>query len=143
MEIIFEKVRDVETPRKANDTDAGFDFFVPKDTEWHGCAVAPGQCVNIPSGIRVKLPQGYCLIAFNKSGIAIKGLTVGACVVDEGYEGEIHLNVWNHSGHPVTIGRGQKLMQFLLLPVPKVSWTEGKIESESKRGTGAFGSTGI
>ena len=45
--------------------------------------IKPGQSVLIPSGIHVKVPDGYALIYFNKSGVASKKhLHVGACVVD-------------------------------------------------------------
>lgn len=140
--IKVKRVRNVFLPKKANDTDAGIDFFVPRDIGWESTEVLPNQQLLVPSGIKAEIPKGYALVAFNKSGIAKSGLVVGACVVDSGYEGEIHLNVWNLTTKPVSVKAGQKLVQFLLLPVPSVSIIESEeLETGSTRGSGGFGST--
>ena len=81
------RIRDVKMPQRANSNDAGIDFFVPNDYE--GKWLGKNEGVLIPSGIRVNVPEGHALIAFNKSGVAVKRqLLGGACVVDEGYQGE-------------------------------------------------------
>ncbi len=138
------KVRDVKTPSRGTSQSAGIDFYVPND--FPGVHfLAPGQAVNIPSGIKAEIPKGFVLIAFNKSGVALKkGLTVGACVVDEDYQGEIHLHVYNSSDYVTQIEPGEKLMQFVLLPTYYCEITEVAelFNSESERGTGGFGSTG-
>lgn len=78
----FSKVREVKSPCRAHDTDAGIDFFIPED--FVSTKMKVGDSVLIPSGIKVNVPKGYMLTAFNKSGVATKkGLSVGACVVDE------------------------------------------------------------
>lgn len=100
------KVRKVKTPTRAHATDAGIDFFVPEDLtaevmakkcETTGCDVEmeladdgktvkcfilkPNESILIPSGIKMKVPEGYMLQYNNKSGVASKrGLLVGACV---------------------------------------------------------------
>ena len=61
----FSKVREVKTPQRANLTDAGIDFFVPEDQST--ISLTPGESCLIPSGIKVNVPEGYALIAFNKS----------------------------------------------------------------------------
>ena len=76
----FTKTRDVKSPTRANSTDAGIDFFIPNDYE--GTDLVPGESAFIPSGVKVNVPEGFALIAFNKSGVAVKkNLHVGACVV--------------------------------------------------------------
>jgi dUTPase len=90
----FCKIRDVESPSRAHQYDAGIDFYVPADYRADG--IEPGHAKKIPSGIKADVAVGMALVAFNKSGVATKhGLQVGACVVDSGYEGEIHLHVMN------------------------------------------------
>ena len=84
----------------------------------------------------------------NKSGVALKkGLVVGACVVDSDYQGEIHLHLINTSDKPVRIQPGDKLTQFLLIPVDHCLVevvNEGDLfEEETTRGSGGFGSTGV
>ena len=139
------KIRDVKTPTRANPTDAGIDFFVPNDQETIG--LKPGESAFIPSGINVNCPEGYALIAFNKSGIAVqKSLHVGACVVDNGYQGEVHINLTNVGDDLQTIQAGDKIVQFVLLPLgnPTVELVDENnlYESVSSRGEGGFGSSG-
>ena len=158
----FSKIRDVKSPSRGTPQSAGVDFYIPNDfNEGKPYVIPPGGRTLIPSGIKVSLPPGHALIAFNKSGVASKtGLIVGACVVDEDYQGEIHLNMINtnqpfetiHDGYFVkdsgaaTINPGEKLTQFILVPVNYVIPEETNIEelytNTTERGTGGFGSTG-
>lgn len=143
----FAKVKPVKSPTRANPEDAGIDFFVP-DT-YKAQFVSVGQDVLIPSGIHVKIPSGYALVFFNKSGVATKKhLQVGACVVDETYQGEVHLHLQNVGLHAVKIVPGEKIVQGLLIPVSYCQTEEiddlaNLYETTSARGSGGFGSTGI
>ena len=142
------KVRDVKTPTRGTEKSAGIDFYIPNDfpgTHW----LAPGQDINIPSGVHVKVPEGFALIAMNKSGVATKKhLQVGACVIDEDYQGEVHLHVINVGTEVVTISPGEKLVQMLLTPVSyagiEVVGSKEELYSGevTERGEGGFGSTG-
>lgn len=139
-----QKVRNVKTPNRGTSVSAGIDFYVPEDFET--TTLNPGQSVLIPSGIKAQVPRGYALIAFNKSGVATKqGLSVGACVVDEDYEGEIHLHMINTSDKEQVVATGQKLVQFVLVPVSyfDVEEVEELQSRNTERGAGGFGSTGL
>lgn len=147
----FTKVRDVKSPTRGTSMSAGLDFYVPNDVETYGekaIHLPPGDSILIPSGIHVNIPKGYALIAMNKSGVATrKGLVVGACVIDEDYQGEVHLHVINSSRTISLIEPGEKLVQMLLVPVSYVLPTEVEslsdlYSSETERGSGGFGSTG-
>ena len=152
MELRFTKVREVKSPSKAHAVDAGIDFYVPQG---EGRWLNPHERVNIPSGIKMHVPDGWALVAMNKSGVAVNdGLAVMACVVDAGYQGEIHLSVlntnnddssWRESDGHVIIGDGQKLVQFLLIQVPPVELKEVEapllFPEKSNRGEGGFGSS--
>lgn len=160
--IKYSKLRDVKSPSRGTTQSAGVDFFVPNDwNDGKPRPVLPGDRVLIPSGIKVSIPSEHALIAFNKSGVASKtGLIVGACVVDEDYQGEIHINMINTNeekeylsdGHYVkdngivTITPGEKLVQFLLLPINYADLQEFPITelytAKTERGIGGFGSTG-
>lgn len=120
----------------------------------------PHDKILIPSGIHVNFTKdadslrditginnlGLSLNANNKSGVASKkGLSFLAAVVDEDYQGEIHINVQNTGNYPVRIEENEKLIQFLLQPVlynipEEVTYTE-LYKTVSERGTGGFGST--
>jgi len=139
------RIRDVKLPQRANSNDAGIDFFIPNDFE--GKWLGKNEGILIPSGIRVNVPDNHALIAFNKSGIAVKRqLLGGACVVDEGYQGELHIHVINVSQQPQELKAGEKIMQFILVPMfyDSVEEVDDDVlfEEESSRGAGGFGSTG-
>lgn len=169
----YTKVREVKSPARAHSTDAGIDFFVPTNLtqddmmpkyETTGCYLTaeldengfikswelkPGESVLIPSGIKVKVPDGYMLQYHNKSGIASKrGLMVGANTVDIGYEGECHLNLYNVSNHRAIVHAGDKIVQGILVKIgfhtPEEVIDEKELygDASSARGVGGFGSSG-
>ena len=140
------KIRNVKTPVRGTSLSAGIAFFVPDDMPGETFLV-PGLAVNIPSGIKVKVPHGYALIFMNKSGVAVKkDLQVGACVVDEDYQGEVHLHVRNIGTDIQTIKPGEKIVQALLVPVSyegiEVVDVLDLYDNKTERGEGGFGSTG-
>ena len=155
------KVRDVKTPVRGHATDAGIDFFVPKDFDKY---VSPHSDILIPSGIKAELPHGYMLMAANKSGVVTSrdaaiecrgkakddafdsSLILGACIVDEPYQGEIHIHLINTGMVPVRIKPDMKIAQFILVPVSyeNVELVESEddiFQVKSERGDGGFGST--
>ena len=141
----FSKVRDVKTPSRGHKYDAGIDFFVPNDMGI--TIVSPGKQCIIDTGIKVDVPEGYALIAFNKSGVATgKQLLVGACVIDHGYQGTININLHNVSNESQLVRPGEKIVQFVLMKLGNHELLEvdekSLYESVSDRGTGKFGSTG-
>lgn len=168
----FTKVRNVTNPIRATSHSAGIDFFIPefddnfkisfysknkdvsiifKDVMYDHLEyilVGPHKRVLIPSGIHVKVPTGYALIAHNKSGIATRlGLDRLAEVVDEDYQGEVHISVVNTSNNDVRIYAGDKLIQFVLVKVDysepyEITALEKLYPEKTKRGEGGFGSTG-
>ena len=139
------RVKDVKLPTRGTPQSAGIDFFVPNSFKTK--SLGPGHKAFIPSGIKADVPPGHALIAFNKSGVALKkNLFVGACVVDEDYQGELHLHVVNVGSEAVKIEPGEKLVQLVLVPVFYDTIEEVKQEelfsTTTERGSGGFGSTG-
>lgn len=140
------KVRNVKTPTRGTGLSAGLDFYIPEDFE--AKQIWPGESINIPSGIKARIPWRCALIMFSRSGIATKHqLQVGACVVDEDYQGEIHLHVMNVGKEVVILKPGMKLVQGLVMPVfyTGVEVLESEAElfpQPTERGQGGFGSTG-
>lgn len=139
------KVRQVKTPSRGTSNSAGLDFYLPDD--FQAMYLDPGKSINVPSGIKMIIPNGLAGIFFNKSGIAIKGLMVGACVVDSDYRGEVHLNIHNVGNANVRLEPGQKITQMVMLPyeslTPQVITNEDYAkDANTERGEGGFGSTG-
>ena len=169
--IKFTKIRDVKSPARGTAEAAGIDFYVPNYNEQFeldfksknpeisyevdakaGIMIlhlTAHQRALIPSGVKTWMEPGTALIAANKSGVATKkGLIFGAQVVDSDYAGEVHISVINTTNKTVTIACGEKLIQFihmpvLLTPLDEVDAEEfERLHSESLRGEGGFGSTG-
>jgi dUTP pyrophosphatase len=139
------KVRDVKTPSRGTTHSAGIDFYIPNDFEPR--VISPSESVLIPSGIKAQIPKGHALVAFNKSGIAVKkSFSVGACLVDEDYQGEIHVHLINVGYEQQLVSPGDKIVQFVLLPVNYANVEEVPLDclydEETERGSGGFGSTG-
>lgn len=145
IEIKFAKTKKVKVPTRGTDRSSGIDFYVPESFE--SVIVNPGEHVLIPSGIKVNIPRGWALVAMNKSGVCTKkGLTVGACLIDEDYQGEVHLHLINSSNNSAVIAAGEKIVQFVLIQNPDFFITETSVDllyaEETTRGEGGFGSTG-
>ena len=160
----FAKVRNVKSPVRGTSKAAGIDFFVPDFGNNKGFIVHPGSDILIPSGIKMKIPEGYMLMAADKSGVvtskwacigagrapkaeAFESIVVlGAKIVDEDYQGEIHIHLVNVGRAKVHIKPGMKIAQFILVPVSYEGLEEvpeAKLFSQSsERGEGALGSTG-
>lgn len=161
----FTKVADVKTPTGNRGADNGIDFFVPND--WNNgqpMHLFIGEQINIPTGIKVVVPDGWTLKMDNKSGVATKkGLLVGATIVDPSYRGIIHINLHKASKgkedekteydvngnckYYTTITPGEKICQGLLLrcsdeEIEEVSNEEYESLGTTERGEGGFGSTG-
>lgn len=156
------KVRNVKTPVRGTEKSAGLDFFVPD--EFKEVELQPQQDLLIPSGIKANVPEGYMLMAAEKSGVVTSYqaaekagrkpkpeafdtvVILGAKIVDEDYQGEIHIHLINVGSTSVTIKPGVKIAQFILVPV-LYDTVEVVPEIElfpevSNRGDGGFGSTG-
>lgn len=157
-----QKLVDVELPNKAHNTDAGIDFFLPKDLNYiiqngkHinveglkgenmvkvAIAIYPHESVLLPMGVRLEFDKDYALFFVNRSGMATKKhLFRGACLVDSAYRGELFVNLTNVSNEKQYLLAGEKLIQALLLPVPQVEIIEGNVNMNTDRGEGGFGST--
>jgi len=141
------RIRDVKMPEYGTPGSAGIDLFIPED--YPPTILDPNESVWIPSGIKVNVPAGHALVAMNKSGIAKnRELLVGACVIDEDYQGEIHIDLKNVGQGSQELNPGDKVIQLVCLPVTTVSIDEVESEDDlfegvvTTRGKGGFGSTG-
>ena len=142
------KVRpDAKIPVRAHRTDAGMDFFFCP-VEGAAVRVRPGGSALLETGLKVEVPPGCMLQIMNKSGIATKTqLITGACVVDEGYNGEIFVNLQNIGDTNQYIEPGQKIAQGVFVRIEQPALRELKEDNiyskETSRGDGGFGSTGV
>lgn len=166
MTVKFVKVRDVKSPERGTSVAAGTDFFVPFDfNDGQPFLLKPHHDILIKSGIRAALPVGTMWMGADKSGVATSknamrlagnepkvsnpesSLKVGAKIIDEDYQGEIGLHIINVGDSEQWIEPGQKIVQFILVPViyPELvecATVDEVFTCETERGEGGFGSTG-
>lgn len=122
---------------------AGADLYALPDGE--PVVINPGETVFIHTGLSMAIPEGYVGLNFARSGLASKqGLApankVG--VIDSDYRGELMVALHNHSDTPRTVEPGDRVAQFLIMPVITACFTEVDTLDETQRGAGGFGSTG-
>ena len=107
--------------------------------------IEPGKTVFIPTGLAMELPVGCAGLIYARSSLGTKrGLApankVG--VVDPDYRGEFMVALHNHGTESQTIAHGERVAQLVITPVLTPGFTEVFELSDTKRGTGGFGSTG-
>lgn len=157
----FTKVRDVRSPERGTTRSAGIDFFVPNS--FFPTQLEPHEDLLIPTGIRVNIPEGFMLLGADKSGVStskqavvgagrkpkdgafISPTIIGAKIIDEDFQGEMHIHIINLGNFPIQVKPGQKIAQFILVPVDYCELQEVPedqlYEEVSERGSGCFGST--
>ncbi len=108
--------------------------------------LSPGQRALVPTGFIFEVPDGYEAQIRPRSGLAFKnGLT---CLntpgtIDSDYRGEVKVLLINHGSEDFLITRGMRIAQMVIAPVTQARVFEATDTSETTRGSGGFGSTGV
>lgn len=100
----------------------------------------------IPTGLKIGLPEGFEAQIRPRSGLALKhGITVlnSPGTVDADYRGEIGVILVNLSDKPFTINPGERIAQMVIARHEQAQFIEVDSLSESERGEGGFGHTGV
>jgi len=126
-------------PHRAHDTDAGLDVCTIENGVIH-----VGKDAIIKTGFSMALPDGWVAMVKEKSGRATKNkLTVGACIIDSSYRGEVLIHLFNNDPLiPFTYGMGEKIAQLVIVPCWTGTPEEVEELDDTDRGEGRFGSTG-
>lgn len=128
-------------PTKANEHDAGWDFYAPVDMD--PVTIYPHERRVIKIGLSVAIPVGWYLQVASRSGLACKGIDARAGVIDCTYRGEIGIVLHNDKPwNEYIVKPADKIAQGVFLPVPNVNWDEVDELDETLRGEGGFGSSG-
>lgn len=104
--------------------------------------IAPGATAAIPTGIALGLPAGFGALVEDRSGLALRGLTTLAGVIDPGYRGEIKVVLTNLGGTAATIAPGDRIAQLRIVRRLEATFTEVSSLDRTPRDGGGFGSTG-
>lgn len=100
----------------------------------------------IPLGFAVEIPEGYEMQIRGRSGNARKKWVQvfdSPGTIDSDYRGEVGAILYNASENDFEVNPGDRIAQAIIAPVIQTKWEEVTELSETKRGTGGFGSTGI
>lgn len=125
-------------PKRMHGGDAGIDLYVSERV-----TVPPGKSVDIPTDVCMQMPEGvWGMIIGRSSTIRKYNLQVGIGVIDNGYRGELFINVTNHQDNEMIIESGVRLAQFILFDLVQPDMLEVDILDEGDRGDAGFGSTG-
>jgi dUTP pyrophosphatase len=124
---------------------AGMDLLaaIPEDAQF---TLEIGKRMLIPTGLCIELPEGFEAQVRPRSGLALKhGLTVlnAPGTIDADYRGEISVLLVNLGDEVFSITRGMRIAQLVVAPVTRAEWVERTDLSETARGAGGYGSTGV
>lgn len=147
---VFKLDESAKLPTRNNPTDAGLDLYCLEDT-----VIYTNQTKIIKTGIAVNVPKGYVGKVEDRSGLASKGLIVGAGVIDAGYNGDVSVVMHNfsaitelmHNGDVAAIDtcyhfkKHDKIAQLLLYKIDTAPVWEIKELWHSARGKKGFGSS--
>jgi dUTP pyrophosphatase len=100
----------------------------------------------VGTGLFIELPVGIEAQVRPRSGLAAKkGITVlnAPGTIDADYRGEIGVILVNLSNEDFTIQNGERIAQLVIAKHERAEWTEVEELSETSRGEGGFGSTGV
>lgn len=108
--------------------------------------LAPLGRAIVKTGLFIELPIGYEAQVRPRSGLAAKkGVTVlnSPGTIDADYRGEIGVILVNLSNEPFTIENGERIAQLIIAKHERAEWNEVEVLTETSRGEGGFGSTGV
>lgn len=139
--------RDVALPSYETAGAAGADVRAnfPADRR-AGVTLEPGMRALIPTGLRVEIPEGYEIQVRPRSGLALKhGITLPNTpgTIDSDYRGPLGIIVMNAGQEAFHIDHGSRIAQLVVAPVVQGQFEMAEDLSETARGSGGFGSTGV
>lgn len=125
-------------PQRAHPTDSGADLFALERT------VLPARATTkVHTGIAVELPENTSGIIWGKSSVESKGIKAMAGLVDAPYRGELIVCMYNLNEQDFVFEAGQKVAQLVVLPTLYPAFEEVSELTDTSRGEGGFGSTGV
>jgi dUTP pyrophosphatase len=136
--------REFPLPEYATSGSAGVDLRACIDEPLE---VKPGDSHLIPSGLAIYLADpGYAALVLPRSGLGHKhGLVLGNLVglIDSDYQGQVFVSCWNRGQNTYTIQPGERIAQFVVVPVVQVDFEVVDEFAATERGAGGFGSSGV
>lgn len=144
VDVNFKRLRpDAIVPTLGSPFAAGSDLYAAIDEP---VTIAPKTTEKIGTGLSIELPRGYFGGIFARSGLATKfGIRPSNCVgvCDSDYTGEYIVALYNDSDVEYVVSPGDRIAQLVVIPFITPSFIEAVELTETERGDGGFGSTGV
>ena len=124
-------------PTRAHPHDAGLDLYA-----MHNAVIRPHGRALLNTGVHFAIPVGYVGLLTSKSGLMSDDGVTNRGTIDADYTGAVKVVLFNHSDKAVTIKKGEKISQIVILPI--ITPDPELVDSleETDRCDGGFGSTG-
>lgn len=111
------------------------------------CFIRHENSVPIPIGLAFEIPVGHVMLIFSRSGHGFAhNVRLSNCVgvIDSDYRGEVMVKLHkDESGSPMEVRKGDRIAQAMIIPIKQVDFSVVDELSETDRGEGGFGSTGV
>ncbi|NTV46067.1 MAG: dUTP diphosphatase [Chlorobiales bacterium] len=130
-------------PHYATSHAAGLDLSACLENE---VIIDPQTVALVPTGLAIELPEGYEAQLRPRSGLALNyliSLPNTPATIDADYRGELKVILINHGKEPFTVKHGDRIAQMVIAKVEQAKLVEVEALSETARGEGGFGHTGI
>lgn len=108
--------------------------------------LAPGERRLIPTGLKLEIPDGFEGQVRPRSGLALRhgiGMVNAPGTIDSDYRGEVSVLLVNLGQEPFVVEPGARIAQLVICPVARAELVEVASLSETERGAGGYGSTGV
>ena len=129
-------------PTRAHRGDAGLDLSACETV-----TIGAGERATVGTGLAVSIPEDHAGLVVPRSGLAMRhGLSIvnAPGVIDTGYRGEVRVILLNTDReHAFTVEQGMRIAQLLVVPARAVELVEVSELTETARGDGGFGSSGL
>lgn len=132
-----------QLPTRASEHAAGYDFYANIEEP---IIIASKQTVLVPTGIAMAIPEDSFLAIYARSGLAVKnGIRPANCtgIIDADYRGEIMVALHNDSKNEFIVEPNMRIAQGVFQKYQTVDFEIVDQLSETQRGSGGFGSTGV
>ena len=143
MIVAFKRLsEDARAPERANEHDAGWDLRAAE-----AARIEPGARASVGTAIAVAIPEGHAGLVLPRSGLAARNgiaLVNAPGLIDAGYRGEVRVLLLNTDPRePFDVAPGDRIAQLVVVDLPAVEFAETRSLSDTARGAGGFGSSGV
>lgn len=141
MQIKIKRIKNGKLPEYKTQGSSGADCYARITGR---LVLEPGEIYTFPLGFAVEIPEGYEMQIRPRSGLASKNkINVILGTIDSDYRGEVGAIFWNCGDEAFEVRGGDRIAQAVICPVIRAEWCLTENLSETERGEGGFGHTGV